>query len=330
VYILVKFNIKIDTKKLQNSISQIIEDNQKELEIKARRKNGNMISLSCNAETMLDIFLDKYNKKKDYEINGKYEEFPKYIKFSIKETMQELKYAGIISKYENFVSDDWYVILTPDALKYYSRKGSRNELFNELSSSDKKLLEELIEAEKNKEDISELLKEKVDNDTNDIIRGIIENLKSNGLINVMFADDTICYASLTQQGRTFFERENEFKKNKISSEPKVINIENFSATNSNVFMADVINSSVVLNNTISEIESEINSRCKDENEKEELKSLLNETKEIVNDYKESKQFSTRKEFFRKLSENLDKHGWFYGAIANLLGQAALMKISGQI
>lgn len=327
---MVKFNIKIDTKKLQNSISQIIEDNQKELEIKARRKNGNMISLSCNAETMLDIFLDKYNKKKDYEINGKYEEFPKYIKFSIKETMQELKYAGIISKYENFVSDDWYVILTPDALKYYSRKGSRNELFNELSSSDKKLLEELIEAEKNKEDISELLKEKVDNDTNDIIRGIIENLKSNGLINVMFADDTICYASLTQQGRTFFERENEFKKNKISSEPKVINIENFSATNSNVFMADVINSSVVLNNTISEIESEINSRCKDENEKEELKSLLNETKEIVNDYKESKQFSTRKEFFRKLSENLDKHGWFYGAIANLLGQAALMKISGQI
>ena len=59
-------------------------------------------------------------------------------------------------------------------------------------------------------------------------------------------------------------------------------------------------------------------------------AVRDEAKEIIDDFKESKQISTRKGFFKKLSSHFEKHGWFYGEMVGLFGQAMLMKISGQI
>ena len=320
---------KFDTKKFEKQLKEIVNDKQKEIMIKSQ--GDDMYILNSNQETMLDVFLSKYEETKKYEIFGNDREFPDYMRFSIKDTMNELKYTGLLSHCDFFSSGNWHVILTPDALKYYLKKGSRLELFSELAKSDRELLRKIIDFDESDGNISEFLRDKVDNDKKDIVRGIIGNLKSNGLLTVFWADNTVAEAHLTQQGRTFFEREKDYedKINKTQSK-NIVNIHTINAPNGNVIIGDVIDSNLIINNTISQIESEIEARCESDEEKETLKELLDEAKEIVDNYKEIKIFTPRKKFFQRLTEHMDKHGWFYAEIANLIGQAALMKISGQI
>src|SRR5574344_52640 len=145
--------LKFDNKTFEKQLNEIITNKQKELIIK-NGKDKNMYILNANEETMLRVFLDKYNKIKNYEINGDSNEFPGYMQFSLKDTMNSLKLYGLVSFFNLFISGDWYVILTPDALTYYEKKGSRIELFNELAKSDKELLKEIIETDKKDENIS--------------------------------------------------------------------------------------------------------------------------------------------------------------------------------
>lgn len=313
--------VKFDTKKLEKQLNEIITNKQKELIIK-NRKDCNMLNM--NEETMLKVFLSKYNKSKNYEITGDYNDFPNHMHFSIKDNMNTLKLYGLISFFDLFISGGWHVILTPDALKYYEKKGGRIELFSELAKSDKELLKEIIEVDEEDKNISEFLRSKVDNDQKDVIRGIIGNLDNNGLIEILWADDTVYNAILTHQGRTFFEREKEYYKN-INTSSTYIN-----AQNSTIFIGDVINSNINIDNCVSKIENDIEEKCDNELDKQKMKELLEETKEIIENYKESKKFETRKGFFNKLTNHLNKYGWFYGEITNLLGQTVLMKISGQI
>ena len=160
-----KFEIKINTKKIEKElnkkVNEIVQNKQKEMIVKRNRENGTMSVLSQNAETMLEVFLDKYNKDKDYSIQGNISEFPDYMRFSIKDNMENLKLYGYISNYNVFIDGGWFVILAPEALQYFEKKGSREELFEELADSEKKLLKEIIEVENNNEDISEYLKEKL-------------------------------------------------------------------------------------------------------------------------------------------------------------------------
>lgn len=116
--------LKFDTKKFERQLNEIVKNKQKEIMIKS--KGDDMYTLNSNQETMLDVFLTKYKESKKYEIFGNESEFPDYMRFSIKTTMDELKYAGLLSLCDLFISGDWHVILTPDAMKYYSKKGSRS------------------------------------------------------------------------------------------------------------------------------------------------------------------------------------------------------------
>ena len=100
---------------------KLLKKKQKEIMIKS--KGDDMYILNSNQETMLDVFLNKYGESKKYDIVGNDSEFPDYMRFSIKDTMNELKYAGLLSYCDFFISGDWHVILTPDALEYYSKKG---------------------------------------------------------------------------------------------------------------------------------------------------------------------------------------------------------------
>ena len=328
--------IYFDTKKFEKQLNKqldlIVMNIKKEQQINKRKeKNSMFLILNANEESMLDVFLEKYNSSKDYEISGNCNEFPEHMRFSIKDTMNNLKLNNMISYYDLFINGEWNVILTPDSINYYSWKGGRIELFNELANSDKLLLKELIKIDHGGGNITDYLKEKLENDDQDKIRGIIGNLKNNGLLSTNWADNTIYFASLTHQGRTFFEREEEHNNRmKILNSPQTFNIGTINAQNSNVFLGDVIDSNVILNDTLTKIENDINQNCKSQVEKENLRELLNEAKEIIDDFKDSKQISTRKGFFKKLSSHLEKHGWFYSEIVGLFGQTMLMKISGQI
>lgn len=289
------------------------------------------IKLNTNDEMILDILLEKFKQTNKYEINGNLDELPEHILLSIEDIMNKLKINSLISYYKLFVGGEWIITLTSEAIGYYYMKGSRIELFNELSKSDKDLLKKLIEIEIKGENISEYLANKLKKDEKDILRGSIKVLKKNGLLSVMWADDTVSYAELTQEGRTFFEREKEYK-DKIDSHRNrnIYNIGEIHAQDSNIFLGDVINSNVMLTSTLEKIEKEINERSDSQDEKQALIELLDEAKEIIEDFKETKQISTRKKFFKKLSSHLETCGWFYGEIVGLLGQAMLMKINGQI
>lgn len=283
--------------------------------------------LSQNAEKMLEVFINKYNENKDYTINGNMSEFPNYMKFSIGDTMETLKLYGYISNYNNFIDGGWFVTLTPESLQYFEKKGSRVELFDELADSEKKLLENIIQIENNNGNISEFLREKVDKDEKDIIRGIIGVLKSNGLINVSWASNTVSNAFLTQAGRTYIEREKKYneKLERLSSK-NIYN--NINATGSTVFIGDVIGSTINIDNSVSRIEQEIEKKCDNEEDKSELQKLLEETKEIIENIQDSRHIDKRKGFFQKLTEHFDKHGWFYTEVIGLLGETALKLLGG--
>lgn len=327
-----KFEIKINKKKfeeeLNKKVDEIVRKRQEEIIVKRNRENEIMSILSQNAETMLEVFLDKYNKGKNYSIQGDVSEFPDYIRFSIKDNMETLKLYGYISNYSVFITGGWVVILAPEALQYFEKKGSREELFEELADSEKKLLKEIIEVEDNNEDISEYLKEKIENDSKDVVRNVIGTLKSNGLITVNWADDIIYYATLTQAGRTYFEREKKYEEKLSKLSSNTYNINNLTANNSNLIMGDVINSTLNIDNSVAKIEQMIEEKCNNEDDKKVLYELLEETKEIVENMNDSKHIYKRKGFLKKLTEHFDKHNWFYAEIVGFLGQAVLKLLGG--
>lgn len=272
--------------------------------------------MNNNEEVVLDVLLNKYDNNYDVVVNCN--EFPDYMKFSIKNYMNNLKYYGLISMCDFFIDGTCYITLTPDALQYYNKKGSRLELFNELTDDEKELLSELINI--SNQDISNFLNSKLDDDNDNYYRGVIGNLKSNGLISLFWVDNKVYNALLTQNGKTYFEREKKYMDR--LNKGLVIN-------NGTVFMGDVINSTVNINNTFDKIEREINEKCQDETEREELKELLSEAKEIIDNYKNTNVIGQRKSFFKKMTKHLDMHGWFYAEIVSLFGQFVLSVLGGK-
>ena len=103
---------------------------------------------------------------------------------------------------------------------------------------------------------------------------------------------------------------------------------NINATNSTVFMGNVINSTIHIDNSISRIEREIEKECDNETDKKELQELLEEAKEILENIQDSKHIDKRKGFFQKLVKHFDKHGWFYAEIIGLLGETILKLLGG--
>lgn len=56
---------------------------------------------------------------------------------------------------------------------------------------------------------------------------------------------------------------------------------------------------------------------------EELHDLLEEVKELIENMQTSRSVPKQKKLFQRISDHMAKHGWFYGAVIQLLGTAAL-------
>ncbi len=203
----------------------------------------------------------------------------------------------------------------------------REELFNELPENAKNLLKEILKIENEGKDISEFLANKIDEDKTDkIVRGVIGTLKDNELISVSWASNTVYNAELTNAGRTYFEREEKYMKQLEMIRKTAYNIGTINANGSNFVIGNTINSNLSIEGTISNIKKEIEQRGGEE--KEELQELLQETKEIIENFENSKSVQPRKGFINRLSKHLEKHGWFYGAITTTLGEAFIKILSG--
>lgn len=328
-----KIEIKFDTKKfekeLNKKVNELVKNKQRELAVRKNKENSNMILLSKNAETMLRVFLKEYEKTRDYEISGSTSQFPNYINYSLHKTLDELEICGYISTKILSINGGWSVVLTPEAIDYFEKKGSRSELFEELVESERDLLQELIKNEIDDGNMTEYVQGRLEDDSKDIFRGILEKLYSNGLVSFLLEDDTAYDVQLTQAGRTFFEREKRYNEKIKALANTIYNIKNIQANQSNLVLGDVVNSTLNIDNTISQIEKKIDEECKTEDEKTELKALLIETQEIIESIKESRHIEKRKSFMERISKHLEKHGWFYGEIVGLLGQAMLTMLGGQ-
>ncbi|MBQ9019698.1 MAG: hypothetical protein IJ097_05250 [Bacilli bacterium] len=311
--------INFNKRNIERKLQKIIEEKSMNLIYTDVGSVNNM--LNGNEEELLDILISKYKDK--YEIMISHNDYPDYMRLSIKNYLNKLKLSGLISHYSVYITEGCYIVLTPEAFQYYNKKGRRKELFNELSTSDKNFLKEIIEEDKKNNDIVEFLKMKLEKDSDDTIREMIGLLKSNGLINVLWADDTIYEAKLTNNGRTFFEREKSYRE-EIKQNSTYIN-----AQNSNIFMGNIVNSTININNALDNINDDIESKCNSDEEKNELKELLEEAKEIIENYNQSNCLTKRSSFYKKLISHFDSHGWFYAEIVNLFGQFVLTKISGQ-
>lgn len=277
----IEFNMKKLEKDLNKQISDIVKKEQKRLIIEKDKERGKMNILNKNAEEMLKVFLRKYDEIKDYCIDGSYDEFPERMRFSIKDTMESLELYDYISNYLLFINGGWSVTLTPEALEYFDKKGRRTELFEELVSSEKELLREILKIDNENGDVTNFLKDKVDNDLKDILRGIIGTLDSNGLIKVVWGSDTVYYATLTQAGRSYFEREQKYKEinpNVVYINGNQVNI----AKDNAILTASQINNTSELDKLIEELKEILENNDIDESVKNEILDNVDGIKEELN------------------------------------------------
>ncbi len=321
-----KIKIKFDSKKIEKEIKKEIEKNAFEELVEQARSEGKMFVLQQLEEEVLYIMLEKYDGNNGLSVSGNYEDFPTNMKFSIGNSMDKLKSAGYLSTVIRSLSG-WSVILSPDGLEYFQRKGMRKELFEELPDNTKELLKNIIECEERKEEIDVLLNAKlVENDR--VIRGIIGTLKRNGLITASWADNKIYYAELTNEGRTYFEREKKYMDRIEKSNTPIVNIEHF--TNSGIFnTGNIENANITIDNSIEQIEKEVEQKANDE-DKEELKQLLEEIKDYIDNIKETKKITKNTGLFKRLGRHFEKHQWFYGKVVELLGDVTILLMGNQL
>lgn len=326
------FKIKIDTKKIEKQLNKQIEEiafeKQKEITKKQLSIGDSEMNILPNKEEiLLEIILNKYDGNENMIVNGSYDELPSNMHLGIKNIFRTLELYNYIGHFEQWLNG-WSVVLNQEGIEYFDKKGMRKELFEELADNEKELLKEIIETEKNDGNISEFLANKVDEDKKDIVRGIIGVLKSNGLINVSWASDTVYNAVLTQPGRTYFEREEKYFKRMKERANNTYNVGNIYADGSNVVIGDVINSSLNIDNSYTRIENRIEQEC-DQEDKLEIKELLEEAKEIIDNMKKNGSIGQRKSFFKRLTDHACKYGWLYAEIVNLIGTAAIGIIGGK-
>ena len=88
-----------------------------------------------------------------------------------------------------------------------------------------------------------------------------------------------------------------------------------------VNLGTISNSPISIDNSVKEIEKLIEKQGGDE--KKELIAFLEETTKMIQEFIDTSKITPQTGFFDRLNAHVVKHGWFYGAILQLLGTAAL-------
>ena len=323
--------MKIDIKKMERAINKEIEkielEKRKEAIIKNKGENSGMNILPSNEEELLEILINKYDGNEKRKVEGNLSEIPKYMHLNIKEIFNNLYINNYIGKPYIWLAGGWFTTLNKEALNYFEKKGMRTELFEELAESEKELLSKIIEKDENNENITDYLSTIINEDKKDIFRGIIGELKSNGLLTIAWGDNTVINAKLTQAGRTYFEREGKYFNRMKENANNVYNVGTINADGSNLVLGDVNNSNLIIDSSFTKIEKRIQEEC-DKEDIIKMKELLEEAKEIAENIKENSVVEKRKNFFKKLTEHACKYGWFYAEIVNLIGTVVINKIGG--
>ena len=91
-----------------------------------------------------------------------------------------------------------------------------------------------------------------------------------------------------------------------------------------VNLGTISDSPISIDNAVHQIEKMIDEQGGED--KAALREFLKETKAMVEEYVATSQIKPQKGFAERLNAHVVKHGWFYGAIIQLLGTAAIQII----
>lgn len=318
---------KFDTKKLEKDlniqIQKVVEQEKLKLNFENQQEIYGMKILEPMVEEAFKIILDNYDGNNDNYVDGEYDLFPAYIKSSFFDIFMKLRLSGVITGEKRYLSG-WNLYLTPNGKTYFEDKkkclNRREEMFYKLPSNSRKLLNEILESDEPAEMLAERF-EGCNSKEDSKLRAIIGELSEKGLIKVFWADDVPDYIEISNSGRTYFEKEDDYIKNQHESFGTTVNIGTLNATGSNVVVGDAINSKLSVDNSIREIEKKIDELGGADSKV--LKELLEEAKDIIENIKITRQIPKNKSFFNRINEHVVKHGWFYGAVIQLLGTEAM-------
>ena len=132
--------------------------------------------------------------------------------------------------------------------------------------------------------------------------------------------------TLTPQGITYFDDKKAAQEKENAVQQATVNIGSITATGSNIVLGDAINSALTVDSSITRIERDIDEKGGED--KEQLRMILDEIKELIENIEESRHIPKNKGLFSKIFAHFDKHGWFYAEIISLLGTAALQLMQG--
>ncbi|ERI90650.1 hypothetical protein HMPREF1982_03688 [Clostridiales bacterium oral taxon 876 str. F0540] len=298
-----------------------------------------MVCLNNIQEELLKILLDNFHEngttsvaKFDYEI------LPLHIRLDIHNVMNELQELHILVGFE--IETNWdttpytnevIAILTPYAKKYFSEKETNEkkqnwklaggkDMFRTLTPKVRALFAEILENRDNLDVYFENKFEDLSYDDDVVLRGMISELIDKDLISVpLWAENLPYNVSITYNGTIYFEQESEFEKQKEINAAQIFNIDTFNAHGSNVTFGNVINSTQSIDNSIEQVKKLIDEHGGDD--KKELNELLEDIKEICENINETKTIHKNSGLMRRLNKNIEKHGWFYSSIIQLLGKS---------
>lgn len=147
----------------------------------------------------------------------------------------------------------------------------------------------------------------------------LEKLVQYGMIGSLLTYDNGGWLNLLPPALTYFEDKEQALKRQEENRKKmdIGNITNYG----NLVFGNVSGSTLTVDNSIHEIEHMIDEHGGED--AEELHELLEEVKELVDNMQSSRSIPKQKKLFQRISGHLEKHGWFYGAVVQLLGTAAL-------
>ena len=132
---------------------------------------------------------------------------------------------------------------------------------------------------------------------------------------------------ITSAGLSYFEnKERAIEEDKKKSQNMGLTIGSIVAHGSNFVFGDVIDSTLSIDESITEIEKRIDAEGGED--AAELKALLAEVQELLETMKKTGFVPKNNGLFTRLSNHLAKHGWFYGSVIGLLGTATMQLIQG--
>lgn len=151
----------------------------------------------------------------------------------------------------------------------------------------------------------------------------LEKLTQYGMIGGLLSFDNGGMLDLLPPAFTYFEdKQAAFERQEKHEKELQQSIVNYG----NMVFGNVSGSTLTVDNSIHQIEQAIDEKGGED--KEELHELLDEVKELIENIQSSRAIPKQKKLFEKISNHMEKHGWFYGAVVQLLGTAALGLIGG--